>query len=404
MRASALSRGRTWRRASFALAAAITTVAAAHAADTAGVKDALKDYVERREIPGYVSVIVDGDREEWVLDGWRDVDGKIPLEKDSLFRICSQTKGVVGAAAAKLVAEGRLSLDEPVSKYLPEFDKLERIESSTNGVKTLVPVKAVMTVRDCLSHTGGFPFETRVSAALGWTSAPLRVAAASAAATPLLFEPGTSWKYSNAGIDVAGAVLEAVTGEKIEDHLKRVFFDPLGMKDTTFRPTAEQLRRLVSIYHVETNKACRLYPRYRAMPEPYDSPDRWPSCGAGLFSTPRDMLEFYRMLAYGGVSRDGRRIMPEEAVRDILAVKQTPEKVRTSYSLGMFVKGEWFGHDGALKTAAMLNPKRHAVWLWMMQCTYPDKLNRWHQYNVWAPVRDRFFNQNAGKGSNGETP
>ena len=70
----------------------------------------------------------------------------------------------------------------------------------------------------------------------------------------------------------------------------------------------------------------------------------------------------------------------------------------------MFVEGEWFGHDGALKTAALLNPKRHAVWLWMMQCEYPRHCHRWHQYKVWRPAVNRFFEQSTGKGSNGETP
>ena len=176
------------------------------------------------------------------------------------------------------------------------------------------------------------------------------------------------------------------------------------MKDTTFRPTSKQLKRLVSMYYVETNKTCRLMPRYRPLREPYDSPNRWPSCGAGLFSTPRDLLEFYRMLAFGGVSRDERRIMPEKAITGLLAVMQTPQDVKTAYSLGMFVEGEWFGHDGALKTAALLNPKRHAVWLWMMQCEYPGRINRWHQYKVWRPVVNRFFEQTTGRGSNGETP
>ena len=78
--------------------------------------------------------------------------------------------------------------------------------------------------------------------------------------------------------------------------------------------------------------------------------------------------------------------------------------VKTAYSLGMLVEGEWFGHDGALKTAALLNPKRHAVWLWMMQCEYPRHCHRWHQYKVWKPAVNRFFEQNTGKGSNGETP
>ena len=387
------------------IAAVAATAGTVRAGDSAGVKAALKPYVDRLEIPGYVSVLVDGDREEWVADGWRDIASRKPISRDSLFRICSQTKGIVGAAAAKLVVEGKLSLGDPVSKYLPEFAKLERIAGEKDGAKTVVPVKNTLTVRDCLSHTGGFPFETKVSSALGWCGAPLRVAAAAAGATtPLLFEPGTSWKYSNAGLDVAGAVVEKVTGEKIEQHLKRVFFDPLGMKDTTFHPTAKQLERLVSMYYVETNKTCRYMPKYRPLSEPYDSPERGASCGAGLFSTPRDMLEFYRMLAFGGLSRDGKRILPEKAITELLAVKQTPPGVKTAYSLGMFVEGSWFGHDGALKTAALLEPKRHAVWLWMMQCEYPGRINRWHQYKVWKPVVDRFFEQRTGKGSNGETP
>jgi len=103
------------------LLCALLSSGIALAVDSVGVKKALKPYVDRLEIPGYVSVLIDGDREEWVGDGWSDVEHRIPLRKDSLFRICSQTKGIVGAAAAKLIVEGKLSLDEPVSKYLPEF-------------------------------------------------------------------------------------------------------------------------------------------------------------------------------------------------------------------------------------------------------------------------------------------
>ena len=118
----------------------------AFAVDSAGVRKALKPYVDRLEIPGYVSVLIDGEREEWVADGWSDVATKRPVTKDSLFRICSQTKGIVGAAAAKLIVEGKLSLDDPVSKYLPEFAKLERVVE-TNGTKTLVPVKTACRTR-----------------------------------------------------------------------------------------------------------------------------------------------------------------------------------------------------------------------------------------------------------------
>ena len=359
------------------------------AAKPTAVETALKPYVDKGEIPGYISILIDGEREEWTLDGWADVEKRMPMKRDTLFRICSQTKGICGAAAAKLVAEGKMSLDDPVSKYLPEFRNLTRIANETNGVRTVVPVKAVMTLRDVLSHTGGLTFETSVSHALGWTSTPPRIDAAIAAAEPLLFEPGTKWKYSNTGINVAVAVIEKVTGERIEDHLKRVIFDPLGMKDTTFKPNAEQQSRLATIYSVTTGTVCRARD-YGPLPKPYDSADRFPSGGAGLFSTAQDLIEFYRMLAFGGVARDGRRVLPEKAVTEILAVRQTPKTVGVSYSLGLFVDGETIWHDGALKTTGYANPRRRQARLWMMQCDYAVA-NRWHQFNVWRPVADGFF-------------
>lgn len=359
------------------------------AAKPTAVETALKPYVDKGEIPGYISILIDGEREEWTLDGWADVEKRMPMKRDTLFRICSQTKGICGAAAAKLVAEGKMSLDDPVSKYLPEFRNLTRIASETNGVRTVVPVKAVMTLRDVLSHTGGLTFETSVSHALGWTSTPPRIDAAIAAAEPLLFEPGTKWKYSNTGINVAVAVIEKVTGERIEDHLRRVIFDPLGMKDTTFKPNAEQQSRLATIYSVTTGAVCRARD-YGPLPKPYDSADRFPSGGAGLFSTAQDLIEFYRMLAFGGVARNGRRVLPEKAVTEILAVRQTPKTVGVSYSLGLFVDGETIWHDGALKTTGYANPRRRQARLWMMSCDYAVA-NRWHQFNVWRPVADGFF-------------
>ena len=360
------------------------------AAKPTAVETALRPYVDRGEIPGYVSVLVDGGREEWTLGGWADVERRVPMKKDTLFRICSQTKGICGAAAAKLVAEGKLSLDDPIEKYFPEFGKLEVLTDNKAGVKRVAVTGHRITLRDCLSHTAGFDFETPVSKALGWTSTPPRVAAAIAATYPLAYIPGTKWKYSNTGIDVAVAVIEKVTGERIEDHLKRVIFDPLGMKDTTFRPNAEQQSRLATIYAVATGATCRVMKEYRPLPKPYDSADRFPSGGAGLFSTPRDLIEFYRMLAFGGVARDGRRVLPEKAVTEILAVSQTPKTTGVSYSLGLFVDGETIWHDGALKTTGYANPSRRQARLWMMQCDYAVA-NRWHQFNVWRPAADAFF-------------
>ena len=87
--------------------------------DTAGVRAAMHPYVEKGELPGYVSILIDGDYNETVIDGWADVENRVPLKEDSLFRICSQTKGFCGTLVAKLCVEGKLSLEDPVYKYLP---------------------------------------------------------------------------------------------------------------------------------------------------------------------------------------------------------------------------------------------------------------------------------------------
>ena len=132
---------------------------------------------------------------------------------------------------AKLVEEGRISLDDPVAKYLPEFNDLWVLDGEKDGVKTLHKAKNVLTVRMVLNHTGGFPFECSAKRSDvrggGWSGgAPLRQVASIAAGSPILFEPGTKTTYSNTGIDIGAAVVEVVTGMKWEDYLKKEVLDP----------------------------------------------------------------------------------------------------------------------------------------------------------------------------------
>ena len=369
-------------------------------AEDSGVKAALSPYVERGEIPGYISILIDTNRTEMVIDGWADVENKIPLKADSLFRICSQTKGMCGTLVALLCVEGKLSLEDPVYKYLPEFRNLKRLEKGSDGKEYIVPCKETMLVRDVVSHGSGLDFQTPVSKVLGWNTVPLRVAAAISATYPLRKEPGTEYYYSNAGIDVAAAIVEVVTGERFEDHLQRRLLDPLGMKETTFFPKEEQLKRLVKIYGCETNGVCRLYGdgiNYEhLLNRSTPGLDIHPSAGAGLFSTAVDLVKFYRMLAFEGLDEKGKRIIPKEVITDYLYKQQC--RAKGNYSMGFWFSGDWFGHDGALKSVCLVEPKLHLVRFWMMNVVYekPEQ-NRWHQYNVWQPVVDRFFDSNAGK-------
>ena len=214
---------------------------------TTYVADALAPYVESGELPGAVCMLYKDGVTETACVGYADVAKKRKITADDVYMQCSQTKGFCGVTIAKLVEEGKLNLDDPVSKYLPEFATLWVNGGETNGVKTLVKAKNVLTVRMCLNHTGGFPFEICAKSPAikggGWSGgAPLRQTAAIAAASPLLFEPGTKVQYSNTGIDIGAAVVEVVTGMKWEDYLKKEVLDPLGMSSSWFWPTDEQLK------------------------------------------------------------------------------------------------------------------------------------------------------------------
>ena len=172
---------------------------------TTFAKEVLQPYVDRGELPGAISIFYNNGVQETCCIGYANVEQKRPIRLDNVFMQCSQTKGFCGVTIAKLVEEGKLSLDDPVSKYLPEFNELWVQDSNRDGVKTLHKAKNVLTVRMVLNHTGGFPFECSAKRSDvrggGWSGgAPLRQVASNAAGSPISFEPGTKDQYSNTGI------------------------------------------------------------------------------------------------------------------------------------------------------------------------------------------------------------
>ena len=233
---------------SAALLLAGTLCSAVTKSKTHFAEDALRPYVESGELAGAISILYKDGVQETCCIGYSDMEKKRPIKLTDIYMQCSQTKGFCGVTMAKLIEEGRVQLDDPVSKYLPEFEKLYVIESSTDSTTVLRLARNTLTIRMVLNHTGGFPFEicaksTKIRGG-GWSGgAPLRQVAAIAAACPLLFEPGTAVQYSNTGIDIAAAVIEVVTGMPWGVYLKQTVLDPLGMKHTTFRPTDRQLRK-----------------------------------------------------------------------------------------------------------------------------------------------------------------
>ena len=343
---------------------------------TTFARDAISKYVESGELPGAISVFYKDGVQETCCIGYADVAAKRKITMDDIYMQCSQTKGFCGVTIAKLVEEGKISLDDPVYKYLPEFKTLWVLESDADGVRTLRRAKNILTVRMIMNHTGGFPFENVVKRSGvrggGWSGgAPLRQVAIVAAAMPLLFEPGTKVQYSNTGIDIGAAIVEEVTGMNWEDYLKKEVLDPLGIKSTTFWPTDKQLKSKIELYTFKENAPAEWRQEMPGMPAPHNGPRVFPSAGGGLWTTANDQLKFYKMLMNLGVGDNGVRILKAETVKSILAVSTRPSDMQ-GYSLGLSApvkdnENAWFGHGGAWGTNCQVNWHKKQLRLWVIQ-------------------------------------
>ena len=344
---------------------------------TSFAREVLQPFVDDGRLAGAISVFYKDGVQETCCIGYADVSQKRPIKMDNVFMQCSQTKGFCGVTIAKLVEEGKLSLDDPVSKYLPEFKELWVLDSVKNDIKTLHKAKNVLTVRMVLNHTGGFPFEISAKRSDvrggGWSGgAPLRQTASIAAASPLMFEPGTRDMYSNTGIDIGAAIVEVITGMKWENYLKKVVLDPLGMKSTWFWPTDKQLKTKVELYVAKKNAPAEWREEMGQQQRPYNDSHVFASAGAGLWTTANDQLKFYKMLMNLGIGDNGVRILKEETVKSILAVSTRPENLG-GYSLGLSApvkdnENAWFGHGGAWGTNCMINWHKKQLRLWVIQC------------------------------------
>ena len=345
-------------------------------AKTSYAKDALQEYVEKGQLPGAISVLYKDGVQETCCIGYADVASKRPITMNSAFMQCSQTKGFCGVTIAKLVEEGKLSLEDPVSKYLPEFETLWVRVKKTDSTIVLNKAKNVLTVRMVMNHTGGFPFEVSVkrreARGGGWSGgARVRQVASVAAETMLRFEPGTNVRYSNTGIDIGAAIVEIITGMRWEDYLKKEVLDPLGMKDTWFWPTDKQIKNKIELYEYKENAPAVWVEEMAWEQRPYNDDHVFASAGAGLWTTANDQLKFYKMLMNLGLGENGVRILKEETVKNLLAVSTRPAELG-GYSLGLTAPVEdtedsWFGHGGAWGTNCQVNYHKKELRMWVVQ-------------------------------------
>ena len=338
--------------------------------------EVLQPYVDNGQLPGAISIFYKDGIQETCCIGYADVASRRKINLENSFMQCSQTKGFCGVTIAKLVEEGKISLDDPVSKYLPEFKTLWVLDEEKDGVRTMHKAKNVLTIRMCLNHTGGFPFEIsakrRDVRGGGWSGgAPIRQVASIAADSPLLFEPGTQIKYSNTGIDIGAAIVEVVTGMKWEQYLKKEVLDPLGMKSTWFWPTNKQVANKIELYEYKKNAPAVWVEEMAWQQRPYNDSHVFASAGAGLWTTANDQLKFYKMLMNLGVGENGVRILKEETVKSILACTTRPNNMG-GYSLGLSApvvdnENAWFGHGGAWGTNCVVNWHKKQLRLWVVQ-------------------------------------
>lgn len=387
-------------------------VACSQSRNTAAVRDsgttfaqeALQQYVDSGRLPGAISVLYNNGIQETCCIGYADPRTKRPITMDDAFMQCSQTKGFCGVTIAKLVEEGKISLDDPVSKYLPEFSTLWVLDGKTDSTMTLHKAKNVLTVRMCLNHTGGFPFECSAKRkdvrGGGWSGgAPIRQVASIAAESPIMFEPGTKALYSNTGIDIGAAVVETVTGMKWEKYLKETVLDPLGMKDTWFWPTDKQIENKIELFNIKEGQPSEWLEENPWEQRPYNDSHVFASAGAGLWSTANDQLKFYKMLMNLGVGDNGVRILKEETVKSILAVSTRPVGLG-DYSLGLTApvvdsEDAWFGHGGAWGTNCVVNWHKKQLKLWVVQASSGKRF--WGE--AMAAAAEKFFNSEIDNSS-----
>ncbi|WP_339735143.1 serine hydrolase domain-containing protein [uncultured Gimesia sp.] len=348
------------------LLTAVTLLGPLYAESPSSSKMVLQPFVDRHELAGAVALVADKDK---VLSvdtvGFADIAGAKAIQPNAMFWIASQSKGMTATAVMMLVDEGKISLDDPVEKYLPEFRGQMVVAEKDNKHVLLHKPTHPITIREVLSHVSGLPFKSAVEVPT-LDALPLEAAVRSYAMTPLQTEPGTHYQYSNAGINTAARIIEVVTGTKYEDFMQQRLFDPLGMKDTTFWPNAEQVARLAKSYRPDAAKTDLVeFPLNQLTYPLTDRNRRFPMPAGGLFSTAQDTGTYCQMLLNGG-ELNGRRYLSEAAFKE-LTKRQTPDSVKQSYGLGLAVGSDWFGHGGAHATNMEIYPEKGIVVIWMVQ-------------------------------------
>ena len=356
-----------------------------------GIDTALKTHIENSdEIAGVVAVFArkDGTILSQNVLGYSDIENGREMQSDDLFWIASMTKPFTAAAVMILVDEGKVSLDDPVTKFIPAMKKLMVIESQEDGRLVLTRPVREITIRHLLCHTAGFAFLAEIQD-FGLDVVPLEYLALPSVAGPLQFQPGDNMLYSNQGINIAGRIIEVASGMPYADFLQQRIFDPLGLTDTTFWPNEQQNTRLAKSYRYNAlqkklENVPIQYLNYRLV----DRGKRFAEPGGGLYSTAQDCTKFCLMLANDG-EWEGQRILTKEAVAELK--KDQTGDLKRSYGLCFDQSDNHFGHGGAYGTRMAIDTQRNIVSVFLVQCAgSPKSGSAMNDYNKSV---DKFLEQ-----------
>lgn len=345
------------------------------------IRGSLETFVKEGSLSGAVAVLShDGKVVSEEALGFRDLASQSPMEIDTLFWIASMTKPITALAVMMLQDEGKLKIEDPIAKYLPEFKNQMLVQEKTAARTVLVKPARPVTIRDLLTHTSGLVSASPLDGdALDVLS--LKEAVITYGLSPLQFEPGSKWSYCNAGINTLGRLVEVVSGEEYAVFLQKRILDPLGMKDTTFWPDESQLARLATSYGPGPEGKGLAPIAIKYLTAPYSSLTRAPLAAGGLFSTAPDLLKLYTMLLNGGEAGGIRYLSPESfalMTRDHTGTLKSGFTEGMGMGLGfqvvrdpigvtaMLSKGT-YGHGGAHGTQGWIDPVKKTIYILMIQ-------------------------------------
>ena len=311
----------------------------------------MKELVDSGRLAGVVTMVSrHGKVVEFDAAGKRDIAANAPMQKDSIFRIYSMSKPITGVAMMMLFEEGKWQLNDPVAKYIPEFAKLKVYSTEANGNVVMKDQNHPVTMRELMSHTGGFTYglfsqtavdKLQLEADLMNPNNTLDEFIKRVAKLPLNAQPGTEWHYS-ISVDIQGYIVQKLSGMPFEEFLEKRIFKPLGMSDTGFYVPKDKLNRFAEFYSYDNDGKLHAVGVREGLNHDFAAKPALSSGGGGLVSTASDYMRFCQMLLNGG-QLDGVRILSPLTVELMHTNVLAP-------SVPILAPGSGFGLDFAIYT------------------------------------------------------